>query len=187
MGIIFLNHHTLRSPNTATFKMKFPAILHTALLITTALAFPTANLSPNPPDTTIRRSRLSSRLQTLLPTDSSAAPPTVTYNQNWAGAVLVGAGYRTVAATVTVPPVRLPPGSNSDVLHAVSAWVGIDGERACPNAILQAGVDMYMNHSIPHYWAWYDGHHSLTSPFPSLPFLPCFFPSLLTTTNEPSE
>ena len=135
--------------------MKLPAIIHAVLLgVTAALSLPR-----EPSDgfslPAARRSRLTDRLNTLFTHNSSDTPPTVTYNQNWAGAVLTGAGYRSVTGTIQVPEIRLPPGDNSDVLHAVSAWVGIDGEYACPNAILQVGVDMYMNHSVPAYWAWY--------------------------------
>lgn len=151
--------------------MKFLALLHIALLTaaTTTFAFPTAEPPTSPPQVPSRRSRPSSSLPNLFPCDSNANPPTVTYTQNWAGAVLTGAGYRTVAATITVPPVRLPPGSNSDVLHGVSAWVGIDGAHACPDAILQAGVDMYMNHSIPRYWAWYVTYDAALPPLPYQP------------------
>lgn len=104
-----------------------------------------------------RHSKFAHRLRTLFPPGERAEgdnPPAVTYDTNWAGAVLTGAGYRTVTGTITVPAVRLPRGTNSNALHAVSAWVGIDGERACPHAILQAGVDMFMNHSSAVYWAW---------------------------------
>lgn len=134
--------------------MQFAATLCAALLGAIAvLALPTDSSQDEalPP---IRHSHFSSRWNTPFPRSSQDTPPSVTYNQNWAGAVLTGAGYRTVTATIQVPAVRLPPGANSDVLHAVSAWVGIDGEHACPNAILQVGVDMYINNSIPAYWAW---------------------------------
>ncbi|KAH6842710.1 peptidase A4 family-domain-containing protein [Chaetomium sp. MPI-CAGE-AT-0009] len=136
--------------------MKLTAILHAALLgSTAALSF--FNGPSNIPSLPVaRRSRFTDRLNSLFPQGSSDDLPGVNYSQNWAGAILVGAGYRTVAATIHVPVIRLPPGANSDKLHAVSAWVGIDGEYACPNAILQVGVDMYMNHSEAAYWAWFE-------------------------------
>ncbi|KAK4039063.1 peptidase A4 family-domain-containing protein [Parachaetomium inaequale] len=134
--------------------MNLTAILHAVLLgLTVALSHPRepSNELSLP---AARRSRLTDRLNTLFTHNSSDTPPTVTYNANWAGAVLTGAGYRSATGTIQVPAIRLPPGADSNVLHAVSAWVGIDGEYACPNAILQVGVDMYMNHSVPAYWAW---------------------------------
>ncbi|AEO64397.1 uncharacterized protein THITE_2142309 [Thermothielavioides terrestris NRRL 8126] len=122
--------------------MKFTVVLHAVL--SAASLLPAA-----------RRSSLRRRLNTLLPHSSEDnSPRELKYDSNWAGAVLTGAGYRTVTGTIAVPTLKLPPGANSSVLHAVSAWVGIDGERDCPNAILQAGVDMFMNHSILSYWAW---------------------------------
>ncbi len=136
--------------------MKLTAVFLAAFLVITAiLAMPT-----DPPFAITHHPRL----KTLLThnTDDTPpdgvppeSPPAETYDQNWAGAVLTGAGYRTVTGTVTVPSLRVPPGASSNELHAVSAWVGIDGDFACPNAMLQAGVDMYLNNSIPSYWAWY--------------------------------
>lgn len=137
--------------------MKFTAILHAALLGSATAFFPFTSPSTKPALPALRRSRFTNRLNSLSPDSPQASPddlPGVTYSENWAGAVLVGAGYRSVAATIHIPSIRLPIGAQSDKLHAVSAWVGIDGERACPNAILQVGVDMYMNHSDPAYWAW---------------------------------
>ena len=134
--------------------MKLTAILHTALLGSAAAISSFTGPSNKPSLPAVRCSRLTDRLNGV---SSQAAPddlPGVTYSKNWAGAILTGIGYRSVTATIHVPSIRLPPGAQSDVLHAVSAWVGIDGEHACPNAILQVGVDMYMNHSDPAYWAW---------------------------------
>lgn len=134
--------------------MKLTAILRAALLGSIAvLALPI----DSPQDgilPAIRGSRLRNRLKTLFVDTTEETPPTASYNQNWAGAVLTGAGYRSITGTIKVPELQLPVDANSSVLHAVSAWVGIDGEYACPNAILQVGVDMYLNNSIPAYWAW---------------------------------
>ncbi|KAK3303191.1 peptidase A4 family-domain-containing protein [Chaetomium strumarium] len=121
----------------------------------------------------VRRSRLRPRAALSAPsTDDETNPPDETYNGNWAGAVLTGAGYRTVTGTITLPPLRLPPGADSNVLHAVSAWVGIDGQPPCPNAILQLGVDMYLNASEPSYSAWiewYPNHSTYLTDFAMLP------------------
>jgi hypothetical protein len=133
--------------------MKFAAILHAALLgSVTGLAVP--SYTPDDPRPTIRGSRLIDRLQTLSADRPQVTPTAAPYSSVWAGAVLTGAGYRTVVGSIQVPPIRLPPNASSDELHGVSAWVGIDGQDACPNAILQVGVDMFLNHSVTQYWAW---------------------------------
>jgi hypothetical protein len=131
--------------------MKPTASLLAALLGSAALAFPAESPDPVP---TIRGSRLADRLQSLAADAPQATPTAATYSNVWAGAVLTGAGYRTVVGSIEVPRIRLPPNASSDELHAVSAWVGIDGQDACPNAILQVGVDMFLNHSLTQYWAW---------------------------------
>ena len=139
--------------------MKFTASLLGAMLgASSILALPLDQPGSQPTQLTpsSRRSSPNTSLKTLSGYGpGNASPPAVYYDKNWAGAVQTGAGYKSVTGTITVPPVKLPPGANPEVLHAVSAWVGIDGELACQDTILQAGVDMYMNHSIPEYWAWY--------------------------------
>lgn len=133
--------------------MKLTSILST-LLTSTAVALPSTPSHNEQTLPTTPHPRALTRLNTLLTTTPADVPPPVTYDQNWAGAVVIGAGYRSVSGTLTVPPIRLPAGADKEVVHAVSAWVGMDGEAACPKAIMQVGVDMYMNHSIPWYWAW---------------------------------
>jgi hypothetical protein len=56
----------------------------------------------------------------------------VEYSSNWAGAILIGTGYKSVTGTFTVPT---PSTAGSG-----SAWVGIDGDT-CSTAILQTGID----------------------------------------------
>lgn len=56
----------------------------------------------------------------------------VEYSSNWAGAILIGTGYKSVTGTFTVPT---PSTTGSG-----SAWVGIDGDT-CATAILQTGID----------------------------------------------
>ncbi|KAK3292438.1 peptidase A4 family-domain-containing protein [Chaetomium fimeti] len=144
--------------------MKFTAILHTVLLgLTAAFSLPTEPSNKPSLPAVVRRSRFTDRLNSLSPQGPSADSPGVSYTQNWAGAVVTAVGYRTVAATIRVPALRLPPGAKADTPHAVSAWVGIDGEHACPNAMLQVGVDMYMNHSEPAYWAWFQWYPNLST------------------------
>jgi hypothetical protein len=131
--------------------MKLVALISAALAgFSTVLASPACHQK----FASVRRSRLRGQAALPVPSTDDTNPPAETYNGNWAGAVLTGAGYRTVTGTITLPPLRLPPGADSNALHAVSAWVGIDGQPACPNAILQLGVDMYLNASEPSYSAW---------------------------------
>ncbi|KAI3335986.1 acid proteinase [Ustulina deusta] len=71
----------------------------------------------------------------------------VEYSSNWAGAVLIGSGYKTVTGTFTVPT---PSGEG-----AASAWVGIDGDTA-QNSILQTGLDFYSENGAISFDAWYE-------------------------------
>ncbi|KAK4155597.1 peptidase A4 family-domain-containing protein [Chaetomidium leptoderma] len=138
--------------------MKLATVLHAVLLGSNTIFALRDDPTTDPPLPSIRRSRLSDGLKTLFfaHEDRDTTPPTVAYNQNCAGAVLTGAGYRSVTGTLQIPSIKLPPGANRDKLHAVSAWIGIDGEHACPNSMLQVGVDMYLNNSISQYWAWFE-------------------------------
>lgn len=77
----------------------------------------------------------------------------VEYSTNWAGAVLIGTGYTEVTATVTVP--TLTGSSSSSTESAGSAWVGIDGDT-CQTAILQTGIDWYVDGTSVSYDAWYE-------------------------------
>ncbi|KAI1371865.1 peptidase A4 family-domain-containing protein [Hypoxylon crocopeplum] len=64
----------------------------------------------------------------------------VEYSSNWAGAVLIGSGYKSVTGTIVVPTPKAPSGGSSSRQYSASAWVGIDGDT-CDTAILQTGVD----------------------------------------------
>jgi hypothetical protein len=70
----------------------------------------------------------------------------VSYSSNWAGAVLIGSGYKSVTGTITVPTPKLPSGASSSKTYSASAWVGLDGDT-CQTAILQTGVGEYMGQS----------------------------------------
>ncbi|KAH8898029.1 hypothetical protein GQ53DRAFT_637802 [Thozetella sp. PMI_491] len=72
----------------------------------------------------------------------------VEYSSNWAGAVLIGSGYTSVTATVTVPSVS----GAADAAGA--AWVGIDGDT-CETAILQTGIDWYGDGTYDAWYEWY--------------------------------
>ncbi|KUI62048.1 Aspergillopepsin-2 [Cytospora mali] len=77
------------------------------------------------------------------------------YSSNWAGAVLIGTGYKSVTGTFVVPTPSEPSGGSSGTEYAASAWVGIDGDTA-QNSILQTGVDFYVEGSEVGYDAWYE-------------------------------
>lgn len=79
----------------------------------------------------------------------------VSYSTNWAGAVLVGSGYKSVTGTFVVPTPSIPSGGSSRTEYAASAWVGIDGDT-CQTSILQTGVDFYIQGSSISYDAWYE-------------------------------
>ncbi|PSR79996.1 peptidase A4 family-domain-containing protein [Coniella lustricola] len=76
----------------------------------------------------------------------------VEYSSNWAGAVLIGTGYTSVTGTVVVPTLS---SSSSKTESAGAAWVGIDGDT-CETAILQTGIDWYVEGSAVSFDAWYE-------------------------------
>lgn len=79
----------------------------------------------------------------------------VQYSTNWAGAVLISSDCTTVTGTVVVPTPEEPSGGNSRTEYAASAWVGIDGDT-CQTAILQTGVDLYIEDGQASFDAWYE-------------------------------
>ncbi|CAN8102643.1 unnamed protein product [Discula destructiva] len=79
----------------------------------------------------------------------------VEYSSNWAGAVLIGTGYKSVTGTFVVPTPSVPSGGSTRTEYAASAWVGIDGDTAS-NSILQTGVDFYVEGSSIGFDAWYE-------------------------------
>jgi hypothetical protein len=81
------------------------------------------------------------------PSDLLSNETNVSYSSNWAGAVLVGTGYKSVTGTFTVPT---PSSAGSG-----SAWVGIDGDT-CSTAILQTGIDWTYDGGSITYDAWYE-------------------------------
>jgi len=54
-----------------------------------------------------------------------------------------------------VPTPKVPSGGSSRTEYAASAWVGIDGDT-CQTAILQTGVDFYVEGSSVSFDAWYE-------------------------------
>jgi hypothetical protein len=127
--------------------MKFLTVTSTLLLAGSAVAAP---------GTAMRQARNRKRAAAqhgnpLIRVDAPAGVSTdisnVEYSSNWAGAILIGTGYKSVTGTFTVPK---PSTSGSG-----SAWVGIDGDT-CDTAILQTGVDWTKSGSSYSYDAWYE-------------------------------
>lgn len=81
----------------------------------------------------------------------------VQYSNNWAGVVRENPPpsgvYTAVSATFTVPDPTAT--DNSGQMQAASAWVGIDGDTYT-KAILQTGVDCYIENGQKSYDAWYE-------------------------------
>lgn len=129
-------------------KMKFFTLASTLLLAGGAIAAP---------GTAIRAERHRRRVAShtgnpMIKSDGPAGIAAtndshVQYSSNWAGAVLIGTGYKSVTATFKVPT---PSTAGSG-----SAWVGIDGDT-CSSAILQTGVDWTKSGSSVTYDAWYE-------------------------------
>ena len=92
----------------------------------------------------------------------------VSYSSNWAGAVLIGSGYKSVTGTITVPTPKKPTGGSSTTQYAASAWVGIDGDT-CSSAILQTGVDFLIQGSSVSFDAWYEWYPDYAYDFSNFP------------------
>jgi hypothetical protein len=130
--------------------MKFLALATTLLLAGSAVAAPgTAKRAER------HRKRIANSRQKGSPihrVGAGAAPSIsndsfVEYSSNWAGAILIGTGFKSVTGTFTVPT---PTSSGSG-----AAWVGIDGDT-CDTAILQTGIDWTNSGSSVTYDAWYE-------------------------------
>jgi hypothetical protein len=80
----------------------------------------------------------------------------VVYNQNWAGGVLSGSNFKSVTANVIIGPATTPSGARPGVEYATTTWVGIDGTGCSTQALLQTGVDSYVNNGVVRYDAWYE-------------------------------
>ncbi len=83
----------------------------------------------------------------------------VSYSDNWAGAVLVTTGVKSVTGTFTVPSIK------SDGSGA--AWVGIDGDT-CQSAILQTGIQWTTSGGSTAYSAWYEWYPDYSYDFSGL-------------------
>jgi hypothetical protein len=111
------------------------------------------------PFTEHRRARRAERLaRRSLPHNVSrevGADDDTQYDSNWAGAVLIGSGYTSVSGSVVVPTAIEPAGGSAGTQYAATAWVGIDGDT-CSSAILQTGVDFFVQDGVPSFDAWYE-------------------------------
>ncbi|KAF2439903.1 hypothetical protein P171DRAFT_500727 [Karstenula rhodostoma CBS 690.94] len=138
--------------------MKFLASLIPAFLASTAIA------APSRQERAAARFNRRDALRNSNPLQASdleelrlanANESHVSYSSNWAGAVLIGSGYKSVTGTITVPTPKKPSSGSSSTQYAASAWVGIDGDT-CASAILQTGVDFYIKGSTISFDAWYE-------------------------------
>lgn len=95
-----------------------------------------------------------------------SAGANVQYSNNWAGVVRdqppASATYSAVSATFTVPDPTAT--DNSRDMQAASVWVGIDGDTYA-KAILQTGVDSYIQNGETFFDAWYEWYPSSAENF----------------------
>ena len=144
--------------------MKFLTVASTLLLAGSAIAAP---------GTAMRRERNLKRAAARkgnpirrvgAPTELSGSNDTmVDYSSNWSGAVLIGSGFKSVTATVTVPT---PSTAGSG-----SAWVGIDGDT-CSTAILQTGIEWTKSGSSVSYYAWFEWYPDYAYDFSGITLSP---------------
>ncbi|KAK4552071.1 hypothetical protein LTR86_010607 [Recurvomyces mirabilis] len=166
--------------------MRYTTALSSALLASTAFALPTAEQMSER-----RHQRLAERLSkpsgqrfgstsrplapnTISQSDFIAVPNNtkeVTYSSNWAGAVIESSGITTVTGTFTIPTVKEPSGGSSSTEYGAAAWVGIDGNQ-CGSAILQTGVEFFVEGTQTAYQAWYEWYPDYSYNFPSFPVSP---------------
>ncbi|KAL1303150.1 hypothetical protein AAFC00_006580 [Neodothiora populina] len=156
--------------------MKFSAVLATAVLSASAVLAA--------PGTAARRARNAEKIakrasgvrssKPMIPanfTGQVEGPKDLQadYSTNWAGAVLIGSGYKGVSGEFTIPDPSLPFGSSSGGLHSASAWVGIDGDT-CETAILQTGVDFNNENGQVSFDAWYEWYPDYSYDFSGIGF-----------------
>ena len=145
--------------------MKFTsASLATAMLAGTALAAPRSGLAERLEQRGVlqRSSQPASRFDNTdeengILLKEASNDTKVQYSKNWAGIVResppASATYTAVSATFTVPEPTAT--DNSGDMQAASVWVGIDGDTY-PAAILQTGIDSYIQNGEKSYDAWYE-------------------------------
>ncbi|KAK5107985.1 hypothetical protein LTR62_008879 [Meristemomyces frigidus] len=145
--------------------MKHTTALVSALLASTSFALPTAEQMTQRRHERLAKSHSSGKrfgstsrplaVNPISETDFIAIPNNtaeVTYSSNWAGAIIESAGVTSVTGTFTIP--TEPSGGSSSTEYGASAWVGIDGNN-CGSAILQTGVEFFVEGTQTLYQAWY--------------------------------
>lgn len=157
--------------------MKFSAALATAVLsASTVMAAPgTAARRARNADKLAKRSAGLRQSRPMIPANGTAQingipkEDSTSYSTNWAGAVLVGSGYKGVAGTFTVPDPTLPSGGDESTYYSASAWVGIDGDT-CETSILQTGVDFNLQDGEASFDAWYEWYPDYSYDFTGISF-----------------
>ncbi|KAK3682394.1 acid proteinase [Podospora appendiculata] len=160
--------------------MKLTSFICAAIFSASAvIALPTelgdgVTLVRREPRMNARRAARGRKTNPNIPAASDASIDAITnntninYSTNWAGAVLIGTGYKSVTATIIVPTPKKPSGGSSSTQYAASAWVGIDGDT-CQTAILQGGVDFYVQGTTVSFDAWYEWYPDYAYTFSGFP------------------
>lgn len=127
--------------------MKLLTLASTLLLAGSAIAAPGTAMRAERHRKRAASGRRGNPMNRIESSSALSNESNVEYSSNWAGAILIGTGYKSVTGTFTVPT---PSTAGSG-----SAWVGIDGDT-CDTAILQTGVDWTKSGSSVTYDAWYE-------------------------------
>ena len=137
--------------------MKTNAIIAALFCASSILASPIADRRRERRQARARRTRPALNLTNVTQSDGPAtiSSDDAQTSTNWAGAVLVGTGYTSVTGSIVVPTPQEPPRARRNTQYAAAAWVGIDGDT-CGSAIIQTGVDFYIQGGEVSYDAWYE-------------------------------
>lgn len=151
--------------------MKFStAALASAMLATGAFAAPRPGLAERLESRGVlsRNSQPADRNTDSVLLKDGSDGSAVQYSKNWAGVVRENpppsGTYTAVSATFTVPDPTAT--DNSGDMQAASAWVGIDGD-SYTKAILQTGIDAYIQNGQKTYDAWYEWYPNPATNFPN--------------------
>jgi hypothetical protein len=137
--------------------MKTNIVIATLFCASAVLAAPFTELRRERRQTRARRTLRPQNLTSAVETDGLAGTDSINvqYSTNWAGLVLIGSGYTSVTGTIVVPTPKKPSGGNTRTQYSASAWVGIDGDT-CDSAILQTGLDFYIQGNQVSFDGWYE-------------------------------
>ncbi|GJE87874.1 aspergillopepsin [Phanerochaete sordida] len=144
--------------------MLLSTILVQALLAAVGLALPSGKTRLD--NRVTRRASGAHTFRTIASNSTHAS-----YSPSWSGVVLhAPAGtWRSVTGTFVVPAPKVPTGGSASGTYAASAWVGIDGDT-CTTAILQTGVDFYVESGTVSYDGWYEWYPDYAYDFAGLTF-----------------